>query len=331
MTITIVGAGMAGLLAANMLQRHRPRIIESQPSLPNNHSAVLRFGSDKVAEVTGIPFKRVKMIKGTLPWKNPVADALSYAAKCSGFARSDRSIPVGIERGERWIAPQDLIARMAGDMDIQFNTSLDFTSEALSIHPPKPRVGTLYRGEDKVTDKAIPNAGPYISTIPMPALMDILQYPDKPDFKFVEGANLRFTIANCDAYVSLYVPDPAFRFNRVSVTGDEIIAEFAFPHPMPQLREHEVHNLEFPICDLLGIRTFSISDITYTHQRYAKIQPIDDIARKKFLAWATDNYNIFSLGRFATWRPGLLLDDLVHDVRQIEKWIGDRYAMKFAR
>jgi hypothetical protein len=26
-----------------------------------------------------------------------------------------------------------------------------------------------------------------------------------------------------------------------------------------------------------------------------------------------------------------LLDDLVHDVRQIEKWIDDRYAMKFAR
>ncbi len=37
------------------------------------------------------------------------------------------------------------------------------------------------------------------------------------------------------------------------------------------------------------------------------------------MMWATDNFNIYSLGRFATWRPGLLLDDLVNDIRVIQK------------
>ena len=58
----IYGAGMGGLLTANMLRRYNPTIKEAQPSLPNNHDALLRFRSDKVAIATGIPFKKVKDI-----------------------------------------------------------------------------------------------------------------------------------------------------------------------------------------------------------------------------------------------------------------------------
>jgi 2-polyprenyl-6-methoxyphenol hydroxylase-like FAD-dependent oxidoreductase len=36
MKITIIGAGMAGLLAANMLRNHEVSIIEAQKELPNN-------------------------------------------------------------------------------------------------------------------------------------------------------------------------------------------------------------------------------------------------------------------------------------------------------
>jgi hypothetical protein len=53
--------------------------------------------------------------------------------------------------------------------------------------------------------------------------------------------------------------------------------------------------------------------------QYAKVLPIDDRERKRFIMWASENHNIYSLGRFATWRPGLLMDDLVHDVRVIQR------------
>ncbi len=317
--ITIVGAGMAGLLAANMLHRHNPSVLEAQSSLPNNHSAVLRFGSDKVAEVLGIPFKKVQMIKTALSWQNPVADSLAYARKSGGIHRSDRSITKSVERGERWIAPSDLIARMARGINITFDAPFAFDPMAEGSRPP------------------------IISTMPMPALMGLLGYRPMPEFRYVEGANIIFNALEADAYASLYVPDPDMMFNRVSITGNQVIAEYAFPHEGDREGFEDLFIIEdgkmsqaligeaVDISELLGIEEIDPVSIQIKQQRYAKIQPIDDNERKKFLAWATDQHNIFSLGRFATWRPGLLLDDLVHDVRQIERWIGDRYSMRFAR
>src|SRR4051812_33221531 len=119
MTQVIIGAGIAGLLAANILKHHRPIVLEAQERLPNNHSAVLRFRTNRVGEVLGIPFKKVKVLKATLPWKNPVADSLAYAHKCLGTYRSDRSIPERPEEVERWVAPPDLIKRMANMVDIR--------------------------------------------------------------------------------------------------------------------------------------------------------------------------------------------------------------------
>ena len=54
--IKIYGAGLAGLLCANMLRRFNPEIHEAKPSLPNNHSALLRFRTDKVGTACAIPF-----------------------------------------------------------------------------------------------------------------------------------------------------------------------------------------------------------------------------------------------------------------------------------
>ena len=54
-------------------------------------------------------------------------------------------------------------------------------------------------------------------------------------------------------------------------------------------------------------------------QLYAKILPIPEETRKRFILWATERHNIYSLGRFATWRPGLLMDDLVNDIRVIQR------------
>src|SRR5262252_8262346 len=123
MNIKIIGAGLAGLLAGNMLSRsHTVTLIESQNDLPNNHSAVLRFRSSVVGDVTGIPFHKVNLIKYALPWRNPVADALAYSYKNTGQRRSDRSISQELELSdERWIAPPDLIARLARNQDIKYN------------------------------------------------------------------------------------------------------------------------------------------------------------------------------------------------------------------
>jgi hypothetical protein len=317
--VTIVGAGMAGLLAANMLHKKKATVIEGQSSLPNNHSAVLRFRSDKVAEVLGIPFKKVNMMKDTLRWANPIVDSLLYSKKAGGVARSDRSIVSEVVSDTRWIAPPDLIAQMAKDINIIYNYSFD-----PSVADPRIERDYHMKGH------------PIISTVPMPVLMEILDYKPahgRPEFKSISGINVSVKLRDVDAYVSLYIPDPSIQFNRLSITGDELIIEFAFPVNMPKTKEAFTSVLDHVenACEILGGLSYFSDSIKVNQQRYAKVLPIDERERKTFLAWATDKHSIFSLGRFATWRPGLLLDDLIHDVRLIEKWIGDNYAMRAAR
>ena len=301
--LDIVGAGMAGLLAANMLKHMQPVVYEKAKSLPNNHSAVLRFRSSIVGDTLRIPFRKVSMIKDILPWQSPVADALAYSKKCSGTYRSDRSIIGGLTTGDRFIAPDNLISMMEEGLQVRYNQDFDFDEIPLA---------------------------PVISTIPMPHLMQALHWEHRNEvtFKAERGVNVRARIKNCDAYVSLYVPDPMYPFSRISLTGDELIVECPryWINGADIVSENEEAKVRRPsdlaelAANCLGIDCNEVYDVRAYAQVYSKIVPIPDDIRKEFLFWATDKHNVYSLGRFATWRPSLLLDDLVNDIRLIEKW-----------
>jgi hypothetical protein len=284
----IIGAGMAGLLAARMLARHQPTVLERSSSLPHNHSAVLRFSTGKVAEVLGIPFKRVQLVKTVVPWRNPVADAMAYSHKVLGEYRSDRSVllPERWQSSERYIAPEDLIEQMAEGVEIEFNQEYHFS--------PMP---------DKV-----------ISTVPMPVLAKAMGYKKDLGWKWIDGKNLVTRVKDCDAYVSVMVPDPNVPFSRATITGDQLIIELTGDVANPE-------KIIYKACELLGVRE-RIDSYRVIDQSYAKIAPIDEDERRAFIHWAsTVTGRAYQLGRFATWRPRLLLDDLVHDVRKIERWI----------
>lgn len=207
---------------------------------------------------------------------------------------------------ERYIAPPDLITRMAEGVPIEFGR------------------------EFKINDPHIASA-PVISTIPMPSLIEVLDYDMAPDFEYNMGATITALISDCDAYVSLLVPHPGVPASRISITGNQLIVEVPL-HWSKQPDEFDEWFKEIRAAsnliarnaaNLLGIadaQVFAVDDAK--PQRYNKINPIKDEARKEFMFWATKNFSIYSLGRFATWRPGLLLDDLVNDIRLIDKWIG---------
>lgn len=294
----VIGAGMAGLLAAAMLRNECTQIIEAQDKIPNNHSAVLRFRSRAVSDVLNIPFKKVEVMKASHPWLNPVADAMSYSLKTNGTA-TIRSITTATgEINTRYIAPPDLIQQMAERItgtECVFGVPITLSD----IH---------------VSDQ------PIISTMPMPVLMKLLEWPNVPEFDSVGGVNITATIENADAYCSLYVPNPGFAAARISLTGNQMIAE------CPNAKIEDLNfELQKAIANtsaaLLGLNRSQIKGISAREQKYAKILPIDDQERKRFMLWATENFNVYSLGRFATWRPGLLLDDVVNDVRVIHNMI----------
>ena len=311
--VIILGAGMAGLLAGNLFLKDGflVNINERQPTLPHNHSALLRFRSSVVGEVTGVTFKKVSVMKWTMPFENPITDALAYAAKVSGIMRSDRSISAFDEVVERWVAPDDFILQLATPLKGDLHFSIDW-----SPHP------------DRLTDV------PVISTMPMPALMDMFDYPKarRPDFQYCHGYNLIVTLNSyVNAYATIYVPSPHLPFNRVSITGHTLVAEFASPNLSYTDAHNEMHMRQQngvtliretqAALDLFGIPHQCAVTYAYRMQRFAKILPVDDDLRKTFMYWASKEHNIYSLGRFATWRPGLLLDDLPQDIRKITGWI----------
>lgn len=282
---------MAGLLAANMLRRRDPIVYEVQRSLPHNHSAVLRFRSNLVGEVLGIPFKKVRVIKSVLPWRNPVADSMAYSHKVIGAYRTDRSVLPGTEVVERWIAPPNLIERMAEGVNVKYETDYDFSRERTKV----------------------------ISTIPMPNMMMVMGYQPMPNFGYVTGRNVRGRVPNCEAYLSVSVPDPTVEFSRASVTGDELIVELN--HDILKLSSKKAEVIVMEACYYLGVQP-EVREMEVLEQRYQKIAPIDEIERRRFIFWCSSVMGrAFSLGRYACWRPGLLMDDVVKDVRLIDGWI----------
>jgi len=307
----IYGAGMAGLLAGNMLRRFNPVIFESQSELPNNHAALLRFRSDIASKATHIPFKKVKVDK-LISCDNEIHDRPNlkftnmYSEKVTGKIMG-RSIN-NLDPVERYIAPPNFIELMSNGVKIEYGTALD--------------AGSLEYD------------GAVISTIPMNIMMDIVKWPDKPEFNYSTIWTISGEIErpHTCVYQTIYYPDPDFPFYRVSITGNTIIAESTFNvrdfgWELSQLLREDfgIISSETSNCSRLDFE----SNLQVKEQKYGKLLPIDEKSRKEFITFLTDKYNIYSLGRFATWRQ-ILLDDIVKDVNIIEQMVEcrDDYSRK---
>lgn len=299
----IYGAGLAGLVAANILRRHSPIIREAQPSLPNNHEALLRFRTDAVSRATGIPFREVEVIKsirykGRTLARPDIQTNNLYSFKVTGEYHP-RSIG-NLQDSTRYIAPPDFIRQLAKGVQIEYNSPL--TPE--DIHER-------------------PDTAPVISSIPMPLLMNLAKWSDVPVFKFRTIWSVWFEINNpaTDLYQTIYYPDPDLPYYRVSITGNKVIIEFSI--------NPDVKGLDIYVEQIL--RDFGIAhrpaptSIQVKEQKYGKLLPIDDAIRRRFILAMTDEYRIYSIGRFATWRQ-ILMDDVVKDAQILDRWINDRDA-----
>jgi hypothetical protein len=305
MTLRIYGAGLSGLLTATMLRRMRPFVMEAQEALPDNHGALLRFRTDAVADETNQDFREVSVLKAikrgrSLDTTSTLRDANQYSRKVLG-----RVIPrsvLDLAPCVRYIAPDNFIEMMARDAILKMNAPL--TKEALDTKDP----------EDAV-----------ISTIPMPALMSLVGWPTPPAFEFREVWSVVATIIEplVDVYQTVYYPEWGQPFYRASITGARLIVEYA---------EDPTKSGADPLTDtqgVLGDFGLSVGTVcglhTVKHQKYGKLVPLPAAVREEFLLAMTDQYNLYSVGRFATWRQ-ILLDDVVKDVRKVATWITQRNA-----
>ncbi len=291
----IVGAGLAGLIAANYFSRYDPIVYDIQSNLPNNHKALLRFRSDTVSKSLKIPFKKVLVRKALvhgsdfLDIPNPYV-ANQYSMKVTGKIL-DRSI-WDLSPVHRYIAPSNFIQQLAKGVDIRYSTNYQFDDYDV----------------------------PVISTIPMPVLCKKLwkNYPwfDK---KPIWSLNFDLVDSDIDIYQTIYFSDFEKPYYRASITGNKFTIEFiADIEPDTDGMTEIAHE----VLDYFGILKdmFLYENMDYKKQEYGKIVPIDEGFRNEFIYTMTRDNNIYSLGRFATWRQ-ILLDDLISDLETIEELI----------
>lgn len=308
MKFQVVGAGMAGLLAGCILRDECTAIYEKQSEIPNNHLALLRFRSSVVGDALNVPFKKVTVLKTWIGSDNPLAAAIGYSLKSNGTATA-RSM-VGMDAvSERYIAPDDLVQRMMNKVQAPIHLGTEL--------PPAP---DLLFWET-----------PVISTIPMNALAKMLGYPGPlSGFRYSHGWVTRAKLRNCDVYATVYLSGRDQIAYRASITGDKLIIEYSFPDASEEEAANKMaHIRDYPknmydhlqeILMMFGLNGSMVSGKPECKpQQFAKILPINNEDRKRFILWATEKHNIYSFGRYATWRPGLLMDDLVEDLKVIQK------------
>lgn len=294
MTI-IVGAGIAGLMAANIFQR--AHVFESGSADQVNHKAVLRFRSSAVGDAMGIDFRKVTVHKGLWHEGRFVSPNIQlanlYSKKVIGKL-ADRSV-WNLEPAERFIAPEDFIFQLAE----RCSGRIDWKHPVSNFDHTKSIITTIPMN---VTLKIIPEAAP----------QDLVP----PEFSYAPIHVRRWHVPKADVFQTVYFPDPSTNLYRASITGDLLIAEFI----------NGEDSTEHDFFSAFGLSKSDCRAHDSTKQRYGKIAPIDDRWRRAFILNASLQHRVYSLGRFATWR-NILADDVLHDIYVVKRLLqGDHYS-----
>jgi len=285
----IVGAGLAGLIAGHIFPGP---IQEARPQPGAMHKALLRFRTQEVSRVTGIDFNPVTVRKGIWSFDRAgfvepgIRLANQYSAKClGGILANNRSI-WNLDPVTRFIAPEDLYERLLENLGDRVMWDCPFN---FHIKPEDQQV---------------------VSTAPLDIVLGQLGI-EPPDLVFNKAPIdvHRFRVPDCDLYQTVYYPEPDYPVYRASITKDLLIVETTNSDGFVGMDV---------VCHSFGIDQRDLNQLDHTGQRYGKIADVDDFSRKQLMVRLTNEHNIFSLGRFATWR-NILLDDVVNDALVIKK------------
>jgi hypothetical protein len=212
-----------------------------------------------------------------------------YSRKCLG-APLARSI-WDLAPADRFVAPDDLYERLIKFAGRRIRWGTDLLSEEF--------------------------AGPILSTIPLPTIAILLSPEDLPSdaptFNYAPIRVDRFRISGADVHQTVYFPQESTPTYRASITGDTLIVE-SMDNGDPRVL------LPYQLAPIFGLAPESLFRLEQTRQSYGKIAPIPDPLRRELIYRLTTRFNVYSVGRFATWR-NILLDDVIQDLRKVKGMI----------
>jgi len=297
MKVAVIGAGIAGLIAEGAMLKtfgNDIAVFDDKPKkgLSDGHKAVMRLRDRSIKEYVNCDLKKIKAQKAILH-KGVLYDRPNlllnnlYSLKAYG-SLGNRSLS------------------SLGDVDRYLISNI----RANDINYIKEKVYIILKDKKLVLESESKyDYDICISTVPMPALLKMcgLKYHVKFDYRpiFVTRAKLNI---RSNIHQTLYFTDSRSTIPyRMTIQDEDVIAESMFGAT-------DMYNS----IEQFGLNRNHIIDgtIDITKQDFGKIEPIDDNLRRRILMDLTDEFGIYSLGRFATWRS-LRIDQVVEDVKKI--------------
>ena len=309
--VLIIGAGLTGLMAFCSLRNQYDvqifdkRSEESQPE----HQAIMRLRNPEVGRILGINLKEIIVEKevlssdGRLKKQASITDNNQYSKKLYNQIGYRSIGNLGTEK--RWLLPSNYLN--------DFNDIIHWDSEFKGFDQ-------WLRSNIRYKDNSFFTAEPtdiIVSTVSMPFLLSNLPDFDLKDreynFPFQPITVTKFKLKEIisEVYQTVYVPDPQYNTYRMSMQANEITME-----SIDEITQGERDKL----LKFFGIHPSEAEFQSRHIQKLGKIGLIDDVIRKTIILHLTEKYNIFSLGRYAIWKP-IRSDAVIKDIAQIQKML----------
>lgn len=288
----IIGAGLAGAMARSYFSSYSPEIYESRGESGSLHKAILRFKDSTVGFLLGVPLEKISVsksiyYKGQFVNANPMILNL-YSLKIS-HGIYERSV-ISESRVTRYIANSDF--------------------KIFGVHYGK-NLEMLKKNKCFFSDGSEVDFDICLSTVPLPVMAKAVDI-DVGDLS-MDSYDIfvaRYPVfTRCNVYQTIYFPDPVLGVYRATLEPDVLIIE--------SINGCFGDDLKM-VFEAFGFSRFNFGSPEISVQKMGKIVEVDNAVRKDVILRLTEEFGVYSFGRYATWR-NITSDDLLNDLKIIDR------------
>lgn len=308
----ILGGGISGLMMGKLIGQHF-KIVEALPRISFN--IPVSYFLHNPIQWLSTPLEKVQVHtncwNGENFYRQPTIGMMNaYSKKIAGqlvansFKAFDNPAP-------HWYIPANGPAgQIIKDLFDEVGGSVICGAQVKSIDPVKKIVHTS--NGLKISYQNL------ISTLHLPLLLGLLGVKFDADFSsrsiFSALYNIHDPVAH-DVCQVVYITDSAIKPYRATLVGPSAILE--------SMSEHNLTDGAKLIADIWGLKA---SPILQKKVMPGKFNPLPNAKRHALLGMLTSKYDIYCLGRFATWQH-IVTDEVAKDAERILEIIKTKEAI----